>query len=119
MRFEKAEDLLNLAFAMQSSGDGVSLAEGPWSADAYRQALQHARHFAPRIIDYGLRQPRPLSRGPYAQDAAAQFERAAADQPAAEPVETPAPGATTLPSPAGVLPAAPSAEDPLPSPPGL
>jgi len=104
--------------------DGISLAEGPWSADAYRQALQHARHFAPRIIDYGLRQPRPLSRGPYDQEAAAQFERAAADQPvtdqpAAEPVETPAPGAAALPSPDDVLPAAPSEEAPLPSPPEL
>ncbi len=48
--------------------DGVSLAEGPWSTDAYRDALQRSRHFVPRIIDYGLDQPPPVSRGAYQQE---------------------------------------------------
>lgn len=47
--------------------DGVSLAEGSWSSEAYRDALQRSRHFAPRVIDYGLRQPPTLSRGKYQQ----------------------------------------------------
>lgn len=48
--------------------DGVSLAEGPWSTDAYRDALNRSRHFTPRCIDYGIRQPCPVSRGPYPQE---------------------------------------------------
>jgi outer membrane protein TolC len=47
--------------------DNVSLAEGPWSSSAYRDALNRSRHFAPRIIDYGLDRPMPVSRGPYLQ----------------------------------------------------
>jgi outer membrane protein TolC len=47
--------------------DNVSLAEGPWSSSAYRDALNRSRHFAPRIVDYGLDRPRPMSRGPYRQ----------------------------------------------------
>jgi len=50
--------------------DGVSLAEGPWTTDAYCDALERSRHFAPRAIDYGLCQPAPVSRGPYLQNAA-------------------------------------------------
>ncbi len=76
--------------------DGVSLAEGPWSSDAYRDALQRSRHFAPRIIDYGLSQPPPVSRGPYLQESPAPIA-----SPGLENVETPAPD--RLPSPDELL----------------
>ena len=47
--------------------NGVALSEGPWSSDAYRDALNRSRHFTPHAIDYGLGQPFPLSRGTYLQ----------------------------------------------------
>jgi outer membrane protein TolC len=47
--------------------DEVSLAEGPWSSAAYRDALERSRHFKERDIDYGLRRPLPVSRGAYQQ----------------------------------------------------
>lgn len=49
--------------------DAIALTEGPWSGDAYGAARERSRHFAPRVIDYGLRRPRPLSLGPYLPDA--------------------------------------------------
>ncbi len=49
--------------------DSVSLAEGPWTTDAYCDALERSRHFSPRTIDYGLCQPPPVSSGPYQQNA--------------------------------------------------
>jgi len=49
--------------------DGVSLAEGPWTAEAHFDALERSRHFAPAAIDYGLCQPPPVSLGAYQQDA--------------------------------------------------
>lgn len=48
MRFEKAEDLLNLAFAMQSSADGVSLAE-------IEEMFEVARRTAMRMRDAVVR----------------------------------------------------------------
>lgn len=54
--------------------NGVSLSEGPWSSDAYVEALRRSRHFAPRSIDYGLRQPFPLSRGPFLQSSEGMVE---------------------------------------------
>ena len=46
---------------------GVSLSEGPWSAQAYRSAAKESRRFAPRTLDYCITQPCPVSRGPYQQ----------------------------------------------------
>jgi outer membrane protein TolC len=83
--------------------DGVALAEGPWSTDAYRDALQRSRHFAPRLFDYGIAQPRPLSRGPYRQQGGSPTDEPAGETPAAEPVDTPAPS-QPLPEPDNVLP---------------
>ncbi len=88
--------------------EGVSLTEGPWSTDAYRDALDRSRHFAPRVIDYGLGQPWPMSRGEYQQ---LSPERHAAS--AAEDVTSPTPDAP--PQPHAVLPDLGGAE--LPSPP--
>ena len=92
--------------------DGVSLAEGPWSDEAYRDALQRSRHFAPRVIDYGLDQPTPLSRGPYPQ-----HQGELADPSALENVTTPAPDAP--PQPAELLdqPSPDTELPPLPPPP--
>jgi outer membrane protein TolC len=95
--------------------DGVSLAEGPWSRDAYRDALERSRHFAPRVIDYGLRRPRPISRGPYLPDGGSLLDNAPRDGSTVESVETPPPG-EALPSPRGVLPGEPTADDPPPPP---
>ncbi len=86
--------------------DGVALTEGPWSSDAYRDALQRARHFRPRIIDYGLSQPPPLTRGPYLPPGDASVEVDLEQVPAPEPVDTPPPG-EPLPVPDGVLTGAP------------
>ena len=74
--------------------DGVSLAEGPWSTDAYREALERSRHYGDRIIDYGLDQPRPISRGPYLQHQGRPAEGGAAGELPYEPVETPSPTKT-------------------------
>ncbi len=46
---------------------GVSLSEGPWSAAAYRSAAKESRRFAPRMLDYCITEPCPVSRGPYQQ----------------------------------------------------
>jgi outer membrane protein TolC len=68
--------------------DEVALAEGPWTTQAYRDALQRSRHFAPRVFDYGLSHPRPISRGPYRQHAAdAPVEPI--DAPPGEPLPVP------------------------------
>ncbi len=48
--------------------DQVTLTEGPWLSDAYRDALERSRHFAPRLLDYGIARPVPLSRGAYSWD---------------------------------------------------
>lgn len=48
MRFEKAEDLLNLAFAMQSSADGISLAE-------IQELFEVSRRTAMRMRDAVMR----------------------------------------------------------------
>ena len=45
----------------------VSLAEGPWCDEAYVSAAKQARRFLPRVLDYTLTVPPPVSRGPYAQ----------------------------------------------------
>ena len=48
--------------------DGVALAEGPWPAKAYFDALRQARkRDASMYLDYGYTRPNVLSRGPYEQ----------------------------------------------------
>jgi hypothetical protein len=48
--------------------DGVYLAEGPWPAKAYFDALRQARkRDASLYLDYGYTRPNVLSRGPYEQ----------------------------------------------------
>jgi len=49
MRFEKAEDLLNLAFAMQSSGDGVSLADIEEMFEVSRRTAMRMRDAVVRV----------------------------------------------------------------------
>ncbi len=80
--------------------DGIALAEGPWSTDAYCEALDGSRHFTPRPIDYGICQPRPVSRGPYGQETGDGFDPPGIplEQPI-EPVETPPATAPQPPSP--------------------
>ncbi len=52
--------------------NGVYLAEGPWPAKAYFDAVRRARaRDAARYVDYGFTQPKVISRGPYAQFSAA------------------------------------------------
>lgn len=47
----------------------VYLAEGPWPGKAYHDAAKRDRwRREPHLIDYTLRGPRVVSRGPYAQD---------------------------------------------------
>ena len=36
---------------------GVSLSEGPWTAEAYRSAAKESRRFAPRLLDYCVTEP--------------------------------------------------------------
>jgi outer membrane protein TolC len=47
--------------------NGITLSEGPWTSDAYGDAVRRSRHFGSRAINYGLGQPYPLSRGPFLQ----------------------------------------------------
>jgi hypothetical protein len=48
--------------------DGVYLAEGPWPAKAYFDAMRQARkRDAAMYLDYGYTRPNVLSRGPYQQ----------------------------------------------------
>ena len=48
--------------------DGVYLAEGPWPAKAYFDALRQARkRDASMYLDYGYTRPNVMSRGPYEQ----------------------------------------------------
>jgi outer membrane protein TolC len=48
--------------------NGVYLAEGPWPAKAYFDALRRARHRdASTFIDYGYSRPNVISRGPVGQ----------------------------------------------------
>ena len=49
MRFEKAEDLLNLAFAMQSTADGVSLAEIEEMYEVSRRTAMRMRDAVVRV----------------------------------------------------------------------
>ena len=49
MRFEKAEDLLNLAFAMQSSADGVSLADIEQMFEVSRRTAMRMRDAVVRV----------------------------------------------------------------------
>src|SRR5690606_15606793 len=50
--------------------DGVYLAEGPWPAKAYFDALRQARkRDASVYMDYGYTRPSVLSRGPILQNA--------------------------------------------------
>ncbi len=46
---------------------GVNLTEGAWSAEAYRSAAKESRRFKPRLLNYCLTEPCPVSRGPYQQ----------------------------------------------------
>src|SRR3989304_8711758 len=49
--------------------DGVYLAEGPWPAKAYFDALREAsKRDASMYLDYGYTRPNVLSRGPVPQD---------------------------------------------------
>ena len=48
--------------------DGVYLAEGPWPAKAYFDAMRQARkRDAGMYIDYGYTRPNVISQGPYQQ----------------------------------------------------
>jgi outer membrane protein TolC len=66
--------------------DGISLAEGPWATEEYRDAVNRARHFTSRCLDYGLCYPSPISRGPYAQELP-EMESLPATPPTQELVE--------------------------------
>jgi hypothetical protein len=88
--------------------DGVYLAEGPWPAKAYFDALRQARkRDAGMYLDYGYTRPNVFSRGPYDQGLTAGTE-------AGHPMEAievaPAPQEATTPE------GAPGPEEVLPSP---
>ncbi|MHB9076971.1 MAG: TolC family protein [Pirellulaceae bacterium] len=93
--------------------DGVSLAEGPWSTAAYRDALEQSRHFADRIIDYGLERPRPISRGPYQQHRGSQPDGTPLDESQLEKLPPVEPALSeTLPTPEDIQAQGPTADDP-------
>jgi outer membrane protein TolC len=85
----------------------VSLAEGPWCDEAYASAAKQARRFLPRVLDYALMVPPPVSRGPYAQ----QVPVAAG--PADNNLSTTPPNPPSNPPPSGDLPEAIPAPLPL------
>jgi predicted DNA-binding transcriptional regulator YafY len=60
MRFEKAEDLLNLAFAMQSTADGVSLAE---IEEMYEVSRRTAMRMRMPWCEFILKQKRASMKG--------------------------------------------------------
>jgi outer membrane protein TolC len=45
----------------------VALTEGPWCDEAYASAAKQARRFLPKVLDYTLMVPPPVSAGRYAQ----------------------------------------------------
>jgi hypothetical protein len=49
----------------------VALTEGPWCDEAYASAAKQARRFLPKLLDYTMMAPPPLSRGPSPQQAPA------------------------------------------------
>ena len=53
----------------------VALTEGPWCDEAYASAAKQARRFLPKVLDYTLMLPPPVSRGPCAQQVAGRSER--------------------------------------------
>lgn len=70
--------------------DQVALSEGPWSSDAYRDALERSRHFKPHPLDYGMLRPIPISRGAYTQNELPDLPQMHIDAPThAESIGTP------------------------------
>ncbi len=109
--------------------NGVYLAEGPWPAKAYFDAVRRARQRdAGHALNYGFTMPRLVSRGPYNQRAgatpadtmapAATSEQVPAASQALPPVPEPMPQAPVPPMP-GQLPLSPGipAEEVRPLPP--
>ncbi len=90
--------------------DGVFLAEGPWPAKAYFDALREARkRDASTAINYGFTRPRVISRGTHPQY----------QDPHGYPVETLEPteaGAEPVAAPEASPPPEPPAENELPAP---
>ncbi len=90
--------------------DGVFLAEGPWPAKAYFDAMREARkRDASMYLDYGFTRPRVLSRGQYQQ------RLGAAPYAAGEPVPTEA-ALEELPLPQEAAPDNPGDIETLPEP---
>jgi hypothetical protein len=87
--------------------DGVYLAEGPWPAKAYFDALRQARkRDAGMYLDYGYTRPNVISRGPYDQGVSVG---AATGHPMEMIEGAPAPQEATTPE-------APGPEEVLPTP---
>jgi len=62
--------------------DGVYLAEGPWPAKAYFDAMRQARkRDAAMYLDYGYTRPNVFSRGPYQQHGGEQHDASGAYEP--------------------------------------
>ena len=100
---------------------GVSLSEGPWTAEAYRSAAKESRRFAPRLLDYCVTTPCPVSRGPYQQQVLPRGEMELLPRPATgEPTVAPEPSPDDdlLPRPLGPLDFSepPTPDDSLPDP---
>jgi hypothetical protein len=93
--------------------NGVYLAEGPWPAKAYFDALRRARQRdASTFIDYGYSRPNVISRGPVGQ-----FMDMPASSTPSEAVPTPMPTPQGMPAPQGVQsPEDNSLEMPMPEP---
>lgn len=93
--------------------NGVYLAEGPWPAKAYFDALRRARQRdASTFIDYGYSRPNVISRGPVGQ-----FMDMPASSGQPEAVPTPMPTPQGVPAPQGAQsPEDNSLEMPLPEP---
>ena len=63
----------------------VALTEGPWCDEAYASAAKQARRFLPKLLDYTLRTPPPVSCGPIAQQVPAGPPRLGDNTPPSPP----------------------------------
>lgn len=86
---------------------GVALAEGPWPAKAYRDAVHNVRHYQRPEVDYALHRSPAVSRGPFPQQTLARPEQVTPVEPAED---LPPPATEPAPQPAESAPP-PMAED--------
>jgi outer membrane protein TolC len=66
----------------------VALTEGPWCDEAYASAAKQARRFLPKLLDYTLTTPPPVSCGPIAQQVPAGPDGLNDNTPSSPPSST-------------------------------